>query len=82
MTIAAQQGSPQFPQAASAVAASDQTTMDGAIAELQAQKDAWVATSVSERIALIDRMISDACAPKRSRLARRESARNGPPGLT
>jgi hypothetical protein len=62
MTIAAQQGSPQFPQAASAVAASDQTTMDGAFAELQAQKDAWVATSVSERIALIDRMISDVAA--------------------
>ena len=62
MTIAAQQGSPQFPQAVSAVAASDQTTMDDAIAELQAQKDAWVATSVPERIALIDRLISDVAA--------------------
>src|SRR5690349_878980 len=62
MTIAAQQGSPQFPQAVSAVAASDQTTMDSAIAELQAQKDAWVATSVPERIALIDQMISDVAA--------------------
>jgi acyl-CoA reductase-like NAD-dependent aldehyde dehydrogenase len=62
MTIAAQQGSPQFPQAASAVAASDQTTMDSAIADLQARKDAWVATSVSERITLIDRMIADVAA--------------------
>ncbi len=62
MTIAAQQGSPQFPQAVSAVAASDQTAMDSAIAELQARKDAWVATSVPERIALIDRMITDAAA--------------------
>jgi len=62
MTIAAQQGSPQFPQATSAVAASDQSTMDSAIAELQARKDAWVATSVPERIALIDRMIADVAA--------------------
>ena len=59
MTIAAQQGSPQFPQAASAVAASDQATMDAAIAALQAKKDAWVATPVPERIALVDRLIHD-----------------------
>jgi acyl-CoA reductase-like NAD-dependent aldehyde dehydrogenase len=66
MTIAAQQGSPQFPQAASAVAASDQTAMDSAIAELQAHKDAWVATSVPERIAIVDRLIADfaAIAPR------------------
>ncbi|MGE5334339.1 MAG: aldehyde dehydrogenase family protein, partial [Nitrososphaerota archaeon] len=66
MTIAAQQGSPQFPQAASAIAASDQATMDSAIAALQARKDAWVATSVPERIALVDRLIADfaAVAPR------------------
>ena len=46
MTIAAQQGSPQFPQAASAAAASDQAVMDDAITALQAQKDVWVATAV------------------------------------
>lgn len=62
MTIAAQQGSPQFPQAASAVAASDQASMDSAIAALQAQKDAWVATSVPERIAIVDRLIADFAA--------------------
>src|SRR5690348_2950892 len=62
MTIAAQQGSPQFPQAASAVAASDQTTMDSAITELQAHKDAWVATSIPERIAIVDRLIADFAA--------------------
>ncbi|HEX5439883.1 MAG TPA: aldehyde dehydrogenase family protein [Ktedonobacterales bacterium] len=66
MTTAAQQGSPQFPQAASAVAASDQTAMDSAIAELQARKDAWVATSVPERIAIVDRLIAGfaAIAPR------------------
>ena len=66
MTIAAQQGSPQFPQAASAVAASDQATMDDAIGALQAQKDAWVAVAVPERIALVDRLIADfaAIAPR------------------
>ena len=66
MTIAAQQGSPQFPQAASAVAASDQATMDAAIAALQAKKDTWVATPVPERIALVDRLIHDfaAIAPR------------------
>jgi acyl-CoA reductase-like NAD-dependent aldehyde dehydrogenase len=62
MTIAAQQGSPQFPQAASAVAASDQATMDRAIDALQAQKDAWVATPAPERIALVDRLIADVAA--------------------
>ena len=66
MTIAAQQGSPQFPQAASAIAASDQAVMDDAIAALQARKDAWVATAVLERIALVDRLIADfaAIAPR------------------
>ena len=66
MTTATQQGSPQFPQAASNVAASDQATMDAAIAALQAQKDAWVATPVPERIALVDRLIHDfaAIAPR------------------
>jgi acyl-CoA reductase-like NAD-dependent aldehyde dehydrogenase len=66
MTIAAQQGSPQFPQAASAIAASDQAVMDDAIAALQARKDTWVATAVPERIALVDRLIADfaAIAPR------------------
>lgn len=62
MTIAAQQGSPQFPQATSAVSASDQSAMDSAIAALQAQKDAWVACAVPERIALVDRLITDCAA--------------------
>ena len=66
MSIAAQQGSPQFPQANNAITPSDQGAMDSAIAALQAQKDAWVATSVPERIALVDRMIADfaAIAPR------------------
>ncbi|HET9978901.1 MAG TPA: hypothetical protein VFQ32_00545, partial [Ktedonobacterales bacterium] len=66
MTIAAQQGSPQFPQAVSAIVASDQATMDAAITALQAEKDAWVATPVPERITLVDRLIHDfaALAPR------------------
>ena len=66
MTIAAQQGSPQFPQAVSAIVASDQATMDAAITALQAKKDAWVATPVPERITLVDRLIHDfaALAPR------------------
>jgi Aldehyde dehydrogenase family len=62
MSTATQQGSPQFPQASSTVAASDQATMDSAIAALQAQKDAWVACTVAERIALVDRLIADFAA--------------------
>ncbi|HLY32834.1 MAG TPA: aldehyde dehydrogenase family protein, partial [Ktedonobacterales bacterium] len=36
--------------------------LDAAIAALQAHKDAWVAVSISERIALIDRLIADFAA--------------------
>lgn len=59
MSIATQQGSPQFPQATSAIAASDRAAMDGAIAALQARKDAWVTVPVPERINLVDRLIAD-----------------------
>jgi hypothetical protein len=59
MTTAIQHGSPQFPAAASPIAASDQAALDAAVRDLQGRKDAWVAVSVRERIALVDRLIHD-----------------------
>src|SRR5215469_3497809 len=59
MTTATQHGSPQFPAAVSPSAASDQAALDAAVRDLQAHKDAWVAVSVRERIALVDRLIHD-----------------------
>lgn len=66
MTTATRHGAPQFPAVAGSVPPSDTATMDAAIAELQAHKDAWVAISVPERIALLDRLIRDfaAIAPR------------------
>lgn len=59
MTTILDKGSFQFPTIASARPASDQATMDAAVQTLQQRKDAWTQVSVRERIALIDRLISD-----------------------
>ncbi|HZC05305.1 MAG TPA: aldehyde dehydrogenase family protein [Ktedonobacterales bacterium] len=59
MTTILDKGSFQFPTASDARAASDQAMMDAAIQTLQERKDAWVNISTRERIALIDRLISD-----------------------
>src|SRR5262245_33906498 len=66
MAIATRAGSPQFPAAASDIPPSSQQSMDAAIADLQAKKDAWVQISIHERIALLDRLIRDcnAIAPR------------------
>jgi acyl-CoA reductase-like NAD-dependent aldehyde dehydrogenase len=66
MTTALRHGSPQFPTASSDIPPSDQRTMDAAIAELRAQKDAWVAVSARERVAILDELIRDfaALAPR------------------
>ncbi|HEU5229232.1 MAG TPA: aldehyde dehydrogenase family protein [Ktedonobacteraceae bacterium] len=66
MTIDVRRGSPQFPIVAGSVAASSQETLDAAVETLQAHKDEWVKLPISQRIALIDRLIQDfaAIAPR------------------
>ncbi len=59
MSIAIRPGAPQFPSIVGTLPPSDQATMDAAVAELQAKKDAWVALPAPERITLIDRLIAD-----------------------
>src|SRR5215813_6227483 len=66
MAIATRAGSPQFPTAASDIRPSSQQSMDAAIADLQAKKDAWVQVPIRKRIILLDRLIRDcnAIAPR------------------
>ena len=66
MATTTQHGAPQFPAAIGTVAPSDESAMDAAVQALQAQKDAWVALPVRERLALIDQMLADfaAVAPR------------------
>jgi acyl-CoA reductase-like NAD-dependent aldehyde dehydrogenase len=66
MTTVLQHGTPQIPGITSAMPPSDQATMDSAVADLQAHKDAWVDTTPSERVAILDRLIRDfaALAPR------------------
>jgi hypothetical protein len=66
MALATRPGAPQFPSAASAIPPTDHAALDDAVADLQAKKDAWVAVSVAQRIALVDRLIADfyALAPQ------------------
>ena len=62
MTTTALQGAPQFPTVLGSMPPSIREEMDAAIEALQAHKDKWVAFSVHERIALIDRLITDFAA--------------------
>ena len=66
MSIATQQGSFQFPAVSGSIAPSSQETIDAAVQTLQEHKNAWVALSNRERIALLDTLITDfaAIAPR------------------
>jgi acyl-CoA reductase-like NAD-dependent aldehyde dehydrogenase len=66
MTTAARQGAPQFPIVSGDIPPSTREVMDAAIETLQAHKEEWVAFSVHERIALLDRLIMSfiAIAPR------------------
>ena len=59
MTIDVQHGAPQFPAVAGSVRSSTQQEMDAGLQALQAQKDAWVAVPVAERIVIVDRLMQD-----------------------
>src|SRR5579875_111420 len=62
MSIATQSGSPQFPSFRESMPPSSQQEMDAAVEALQQQKDAWVALTPAERVALLDRLIRDFAA--------------------
>jgi acyl-CoA reductase-like NAD-dependent aldehyde dehydrogenase len=62
MATATLHGSFQFPALAGGIPPSTQDEMNNAIQTLQEKKNAWVAVSVRERIALIDRLIADCAA--------------------
>jgi acyl-CoA reductase-like NAD-dependent aldehyde dehydrogenase len=66
MTISARHGSPQFPIVAGSIPSSTQAVMDEAISTLQAHKATWIALSISDRVALLDRLTADfaAIAPR------------------
>jgi acyl-CoA reductase-like NAD-dependent aldehyde dehydrogenase len=59
MSITTHQGSPQFPAVAGSIPPSTKETMDTALQALQEHKDAWVALSIRERIAILDKLIND-----------------------
>ncbi|MFL5705697.1 MAG: aldehyde dehydrogenase family protein, partial [Ktedonobacteraceae bacterium] len=59
MTVDTLRGSPQFPTTSSSIAPSTQKAMDAAVQSLQARKDAWIALTVRERIAILDQLIKD-----------------------
>src|SRR6266567_6281286 len=59
MAITTHQGSPQFPAVAGSIPPSTKETMDAALQALQEHKDAWVALSNHERIAILDKLIND-----------------------
>ena len=56
MTIETQYGTPQFPTVEGGISASTRESMDEAIGELQARKDAWVGVGIRERVALLDQL--------------------------
>lgn len=62
MSITIRQGSPQFPAVAGSIPSSTQETMDASVKTLQEHKDAWVALSNRERIAILDKLINDFAA--------------------
>ena len=66
MTIDTRHGSPQFPTVSGSIRPSPQDEMDAALQTLHAQKDAWVALSILERLVILDRLIRDfaAIAPR------------------
>ncbi len=59
MSVSTRQGAPQFPTVAGSIPPSTCETMDAVIQEVQDHKNAWVAFTVRERVALIDELIRD-----------------------
>ncbi|HLW01890.1 MAG TPA: aldehyde dehydrogenase family protein [Ktedonobacterales bacterium] len=62
MATATIHGSYQFPALASDIPPTTQADMGTFVQTLQEHKDAWVAVSVRERVALLDRLIADCAA--------------------
>lgn len=62
MTVDTPGGSPQFPAITGSILPSTQDTMNAAIQTLQSRKGAWVALTIRERIAIIDKLIQDVAA--------------------
>ena len=62
MSVTIRQGSPQFPAVTGSIPSSTQETMDAAVHTLQEHKDAWVALSNRERIAILDNLINNFAA--------------------
>lgn len=62
MTTTAHEGSPQFPTIAGSIRPSTHEEIDAAVQAVQAQKDAWVALSIEQRLTLLDRLIKDFAA--------------------
>ncbi|TMD68648.1 MAG: aldehyde dehydrogenase [Chloroflexi bacterium] len=62
MSVTIRQGSPQFPAVTGSIPSSTQEMMDAAVQTLQEHKDAWVALSNRERIAILDKLINDFAA--------------------
>ena len=54
-----QPGAPNFPTSTQSISPSDQKTLDKAIQELQANKDAWMHVTIRERIALLTQLVQD-----------------------
>jgi acyl-CoA reductase-like NAD-dependent aldehyde dehydrogenase len=59
MTTATRAGSFSYPTAATSLPPTDQTTMDAAVASLQAHKDAWVSVTPAERSKLMAQLMRD-----------------------
>lgn len=62
MSVTIRQGSPQFPAVTGSIPSSTQEMMDAAVQTLQEHKDAWVALSNRERIAILDKLINNFAA--------------------
>jgi len=62
MSVTIRHGSPQFPAVTGSIPSSTHETMDAAVHTLQEHKDAWVALSNRERIAILDKLINDLAA--------------------
>src|SRR2546429_4673351 len=62
MSVTIRQGSPQFPAVTGSIPSSTPETMDAAVHTLQEHKDAWVALSNRERIAILDNLINNFAA--------------------
>src|ERR1043166_3990905 len=62
MSITTPHGSPQFPMTTGNIQPSTQQVMDDAVQALQANKNAWVACSIHDRISILETLIHDFAA--------------------